>query len=75
MAKYDKRTSCYENILQESLSALGWKAENIREGMAFPPLFWRHSKHMEIPGPEIKSELHLQPMPQQEQCWILNLLY
>ena len=32
-------------------------------------LFW----HMEIPGPRIKFELELGPMPQLQQCWILNL--
>ena len=41
----------------------------------FPPLFQLHPRHIEVPGPGIKSELHLQPMPQLGQHWILNPLY
>ena len=40
----------------------------------FFPFFWPHLQHMEIPGPGIKSEPQLQPMPQLQQCPILNLL-
>ena len=29
-------------------------------------------RHMEVPGPGIKSEPQLQPMPQLQQHWILN---
>ena len=37
-------------------------------------LFWPHPWHMEIPGPGIKSELQLRPMPHLWHCWILNSL-
>ena len=29
---------------------------------------------MDVPGPGIESELELRPMPQLQQCWILNPL-
>ena len=29
-----------------------------------------HLQHMEIPGPGVKSELQLWPMPQLQQHWI-----
>ena len=43
--------------------------------MLLPRLFffWPHPHHMEVPEPGIKSEPQLQPMPQLQQCWILNL--
>ena len=31
--------------------------------------------HMELPRQGIQSELHLQPMPQLQQCQILNLMH
>ena len=37
-------------------------------------LFWPYTQHMEVPGPGIKSEPQLQPVPQLWQCWILNPL-
>ena len=37
-------------------------------------LFWPHLWHMEVPGPGIKSKLHLQPMWHLWQYWILHLL-
>ena len=38
-------------------------------------LFQLHPWHVEVPGPGIKSELQLQPMPQLQQCWICNPLH
>ena len=38
----------------------------------FSPLFQVYLWHMEVFRPGIKSELQLQPMPQLQQCWILN---
>ena len=33
-----------------------------------------HLQHMEVPGPEVESELQLQPIPQPQQCQICTLL-
>ena len=38
-------------------------------------LFWPYPWHMKVPGPGIKSELRLKPMPQLWQYRILNSLY
>ena len=38
-------------------------------------LFWPHLRHMEVPRPGTESELQLQPMPQLQQCQILNPLH
>ena len=45
-----------------------WRSE------VFPFLSWPHLWHMDISGPGIKSKPQLQPTPQLQQCWILNLL-
>ena len=37
----------------------------------FAPHLW----HMKVPRPEIKSKLQLWPIPQLQQCWILNPLH
>ena len=37
-------------------------------------LFLPCPRHMEVPGRGIRSKLQLQPMPQLQQCWILNPL-
>ena len=36
--------------------------------------FWQHLRHMDVPGPGIKSEPQLRPTLQMWQCWILNPL-
>ena len=37
-----------------------------------PPPLWLHPKHVEVPGPGIKSAPLQWPEPQQRQCRILN---
>ena len=37
-------------------------------------LFKQHSQHMEFPRLRVKSEPQLWPVPQLQQCWILNPL-
>ena len=35
---------------------------------------WTHLRHVEVPGPDIKPTLQLQPAPQLQQHWFLNPL-
>ena len=37
--------------------------------------FWPHIWHVEVPGPGIKAKLHLRPVPQLQQYWILSFLH
>ena len=53
---------------------INW-VKHIKINFSFLPLLfvflWTHSEHMEVPGPGTESELHLWPLPQLWQCWIL----